>query len=228
MKKLILVLLPVLVLLVGCNKEKAYTYSGIEAGTLSGGVFTSDSGTQMTVVGNEHHFDISSTRRVVISYETRPITGTGPIEIDLQNLLDAGILQAVHARSLPADPTGSPVQVNDAWFSEDYLNILATFEGKDADKHAFEAAFTVDEKELTFRLDHDGSQDAVTGGTTLSIFLCIPMYDPTVSFEQYSQAQALKPAYPVPVVLQWTGRTLEGGPLTLFERKGNYAPRRDN
>ena len=224
MRKLILLLLPVLALVAGCHKQDSYTYSGIEAGTISGGVFTSDGGTQMAVVSNAEKYDVSSTRRVLISYETEPVTDPGHISINLLGLLDAGILQPVHARSLPTDPTGFPLQVSDAWFSEKYLNILATFDGKEADKHTFGAAYTVDEKNLTFRLDHDGSQDTVSGNTPLSIFLCIPIHDPAVAFDQYAESQSQKPTHPIPVLLQWTAHTLEGGPLTLQERKGSYMP----
>ncbi len=222
MKKLILALLPLLALLGGCNKQDSYLYSGIEAGTLGGGVFTSDNGTKMTVVGNEEKFDITSTRRVLISYQTHPITDPVHIDIDVHGLLDAGILEPEHARSLPEDPSGSPCQVTDAWFSETYLNILVNFTGKEADKHTFSVAYTVDEENLTFRLGHDGSQDTEAGNGTMTVFLCIPMYEPALSFDQYAQSTGQKPERPIPVQLQWTARTLEGGPLTLQERKGSY------
>ena len=228
MKKLIFVLLPALVLLGGCNKRDSYTYSGIEAGTLGGGVFTTDNGTEMAVVGNEEKYDVTTTRRVLVSYETHPITDPAHIDIDLKGLLDAGILRPVHVRSLPTDPSGSPLQVNDAWFSDEYLNILATFDGKEPDKHTFTASYTADEKSIFIRLDHDGSQDATAGNTPLSIFLCIPMDEPVLSYEQYAQSLGKKPAYPAPVILQWSARTLEGGPLTLFERKGSYLPAQVN
>ena len=224
MRKLILLLLPVLALVAGCHKQDSYTYSGIEAGTISGGVFTSDGGTQMAVVGNAEKYDVSSTRRVLISYETEPVTDPGHISINLLGLLDAGILQPVHARSLPTDPTGFPLQVSDAWFSEKYLNILATFDGKEPDKHTFSAAYTVDENSITSRLSHDGSQDTAAGNETMTVFLCIPMYEPALSFDQYAQSTGQKPARPIPVLLQWTARTLEGGPLALQERKGKYQP----
>ena len=223
MKRLILAL-SALVLAAGCNKQDSYTYSGIEAGTLGGGVFTSDNGTKMTVVGNEGKYDVTSTRRVLISYQTQPFTDPAHISIDLLGLLDAGILQPEHARSLPADPTGFPLQVSDAWFSSEYLNILATFEGKDPEKHTFSAAYTADEKGLTLRIGHDGSQDETTGNSPMSVFLCVPMYEPALSYDQYAQSTALKPTYPIPVLLQWTSRTLDGGPLTLLERKGSYLP----
>ena len=224
MKRLILALCSVLVLAAGCNKQDSYTYSGIEAGTLGGGVFTSDNGTKMTVVGNEGKFDVSSTRRVLISYETHPITADGHIDIDLLNLLDAGILRPEHARSLPADPTGSPLVISDAWFSSEYLNILATFEGKDPEKHTFSASYTADEKGLTLRISHDGTQDEAAGAKPLSIFLCVPMYEPVLSFDQSFQAAGQKPLRPVPLLLQWTSYTMDGGPLTLLEKKGSYLP----
>ena len=228
MRKLIPVLLAALFFFAGCHKQDSYTYSGIEAGTLSAGIFTSDNGTQMTVVGNEEKYDVSSSRRVLISYETEPVTDPSRISINLLGLLDAGILQPVHVRSIPADPTGFPLEVSDAWFSDKYLNILATFDGKEPDKHTFGATYTADEKNITFRLDHDDNMDAVTGNTPLSIFLCVPMYEPVLSYEQQAQAAGKKPVYPVPVLLQWTSRTLDGGPLTLIERKGSYLPPHDN
>ena len=224
MRKLILLLLPVLALAASCHKQDSYTYSGIEAGTIDTGVFMSDNGTRMTIVGNEEKYDVSSPRRVLISYETRPVTDPDHISIDILALLDAGIIHPVHARSLPSDPTGSPLQVSDAWFSDGYLNILATFEGKEPDKHFFGASYTADEKSITFRLDHDGDKDTVTGNTPLSIFLCIPMEEPARTFDNYVMSHSLKPIHPIPVLLQWTARTLEGGPLTLLERKGSYQP----
>ena len=228
MRKLIPVLLAALVFFAGCNKQDSYTYSGIEAGTLSAGIFTSDNGTQMAIVGNEGKYDVSSTRRVLVSYETEPVTDPSRISINLLGLLDAGILQPVHVRSIPTDPTGFPLEVSDAWFSDKYLNILATFDGKDAGKHTFAATYTVGEKGITLRLDHERDQDETTGNSPISIFLCVPMYEPALSYDQYAQSTTLKPVYPIPVILQWTSRTLDGGPLTLLERKGSYLPPHDN
>ena len=220
MKKLILILLPALVLWTGCHKQDSYTYSGIEAGTIASGTFTSDFGTQMTIVGNEGKYDVSSSRRVLIDYETQPVTDPGRVSIDLRGLLDASILQPVHVQSLPGDPTGFPLEVSGAWFSGRYLNILATYGGKEADKHSFTATYTIDQKGLTIRIDHDGSQDTDAGNGTMTVFLCIPMFDPELS-DRYAQS-SLKPIYPAPVILQWTSRTLDGGSLTLQERKGSY------
>ena len=117
MRKLILLLLPVLALTAGCHKQDSYTYSGIEAGTIASGTFTSDFGTQMTIVGNEGKYDVSSSRRVLIDYETQPVTDPARVSIDLRGLLDASILKPVHVRSLPGDPTGFPLEVSGAWFS---------------------------------------------------------------------------------------------------------------
>ena len=224
MKKLMLALIPALMLAAGCNKQDTYSYSSIEAGTLSAGIFTSDNGTKMTVVGNEGKYDISSTRRVLVSYETHPFSDPSHIDIDILGLLDAGILQPEHARSLPEDPAGSPCEVTDAWFSNEYLNLLVGFTGKEPDKHTFSAAYTVDENSITSRLSHDGSQDTAAGNETMTVFLCIPMYESALSFDQYAQSTGQKPARPIPVLLQWTARTLEGGPLALQERKGKYQP----
>ena len=227
MKKLIPALLSARVFLAGCHKQDSYTYSGIEAGSIASGVFTSDNGTRMSIIGNEGRFDVTTARRVLVSYETRPVTEPSRIDIDILGLLDAGILQPGHVDTLPEDPSGSALQVSDAWFSKEYLNILATFDGKDPGKHTFTATYLVDEKGISIRLDHDGAQDTVSGKEPLSIFLCIPMYEPTLSYDQYAQSLGKKPMYPAPVLLQWTARTLEGGPLTLLERKGSYQPAAD-
>ena len=224
MKKLMLALLPALMLLAGCHKQDSLTYSGIEAGTIASGVFTSDNGTKMTVVGNEEKYDVISSRRVLISYETHPVTDQDHIEIDLLGLLDAGILPATHVRSLPEDPTGSSLQVSDAWFSKNYLNILAAYEGKDPAQHTFSAEYTADEKGVVIRLSHDGSQESYTGSNILSCFLSIPVDDPILSYEQAALAVGIKTPYPAPVTLQWTGSTLTDGPLTLYERQGTYTP----
>ena len=223
MRKLIPVLLSVLFLMVSCNKQDSFIYSGIEAGTITSGVFTSDNGTRMTVVGNEGKFDVSTSRRVLISYETRPITDPTQISIDLLGLLDASILQPSHEEILPVDPSGSPLDVTDAWFSREYLNILATFEGKDADKHTFTADYTASEKGLSFRLYHDGTQDSAAGDSHLNVFLCIPMDEPVQSYAPYAQD-----AGTIQILLQWTTRTSDGSSLTLHEKKGSYQPSADN
>ena len=224
MKRLLLFVLTPLLLLAGCNKQDSITYSGFEAGTIGSGVFLSDNGTKMTVVGNEDHYDVSSTRRVLISYETHPVTDPNHIDIDLQWLLDAGILPAESVEALPEDPDGSPFQVTDAWFSAEYLNILVTFAGEDPLKHAFSARYKADENGVVFRLSHDDSQEPATGDKVLSMFLSIPVSEPVLAYEQSALAVGNKKPYPAPVTLQWTARTLEGGPLALYDRQGSYSP----
>ena len=224
MKKLIFALLPTLALLAGCQKQDSATYSGIESGHIASGVFTSDNGTVMTVAGNEWKYDVTTSRRVLISYETHPVTDPNHIDIDLQGLLDAVILQPTHAQALPEDPTGSSLQVSDAWFSKDYLNILVAFQGNDPTLHDFSSAYTADEKGIVIRLDHDGSQDTGTGTSALSCFLSVPIYEPLLSYEHSATAAGIKSPYPAPFTLQWTGNTLTGGPQTLYERQGSYTP----
>ena len=222
MKKLILFLLPVLALLSGCNRQNSVTYFGLEAGTVSAGVFTTDEGVKMTVVGNEDNFDVTTTRRVMVRYETHPITDFEKIDIDVLALMDAGIPVPTSVDVISEDPDGTALQVSDAWFSADYLNILATFSGKDPTLHTFSAVYKATEQGVTFRLSHDGTKDTASG--TLSVFLSIPVYDPMLSYEQQYMASGMKQPWPATVVLQWTSTTLESGPLTVYERKGSYTP----
>ena len=223
MKRMILSLLLPALLLAGCNKQNAVTYSGIEAGTLDSGVFTSDNGTRMTVVGNDQKFDVTTSRRVLISYETHPVTDTDHIDIDILALLEAGILPADRVSAIPGDPDGSPIQVSDAWFSADYLNVLIAFEGEDPAKHTFTADYAADDKGIVFRLHHDASQEP-SSSKALSVFLSIPVYEPVLVYEQCAMAVGLKAPYPAPVTLQWTALTLDGGPQSVYERQGSYTP----
>ena len=223
MKKLIYALLAVL-LLAGCNKQDSVIHSGIEAGTLSSGVFTSDYGTKMNVVGNEGKYDVSSTRRVLINYETHPITDPQRIDIDLLGLLDAGILLPDPVDTISDTPEGSPLTVSDAWFGGGYLNILVTYAGKDPSVHVLTATEKVDQDGIVIQLHHDDGQDSISGTEILSLFLSVPISDPLFTYEQISQSNGKKQPYPVTFRLQWTGRTLENGPLTLYERKGTYTP----
>ena len=224
MKRLLLFVLTPLLLLAGCNKQDAITYSGLEAGTIGSGIFLSDYGTRMTVVGNAENYDVTSTRRVLISYETHPVTDPKHIDIDIFGLLDAGILPAESVETLPEAPDGDPLQVTDAWFSAEYLNILVSFAGEDPAKHAFTARYTADEKGIVVRLSHDGSQESAAGNKTLSLFLSVPVSEPALAYEQSALAVGIKKPYPAPVTLQWTARTLEGGPLAVYDRKGSYSP----
>ena len=224
MKKLILILLP-LMLLCGCNKQDSVIYSGVEAGTIQSGVFTSDNFTKMNVVGNEGKFDVNTERRVLISFRTLPITESNRVDIDLLGLWESTSLVPAPVGTHPDGPDGSPLEVADAWFAAGFLNILASYTGGDESLHTLRATYSARESDITIRLHHDGSQDTAAGNKTVELFLCIPMYDPLVSYDQYAIAAGKKQgAYPAPVLLQWTSRTMEGGPLTLFERRGSYTP----
>ena len=223
MKKLIFTLLLPLLLLSGCNKQDSVTYTGLEAGTMDSGVFTSDSETKMNVVGNEGNYDVRSARRVLIQFQTHPVTDSDRIDIDLLGLLDAAIVLPDKVDVLPDDPDGSPVQVSDAWFSTQYLNILISFPGTDASKHAITSSFTVSERGVFVRLHHDAATDTASGDKVISAFLSVPLYDLQQSYEAFARSQGKKIGdYPMPVILQWTARTLENGPLSIYERKGSY------
>ena len=226
MKRLIsYLLLAGLTLLSACNLQDSVTYSGVEAGTMDSGVFTSDNQTKMTVVGNEGNFDVRSARRVLISYETLPVTDPNHIDIDLLGLIDAAIVLPDAVESLPEDPDGSPIQVTDAWFGADYLNILVSFPGVDASKHTLTSSFTAGDEGVTVRLHHDATTDTSAGNKAISAFLSIPVYDLQGAYEAYARSAGQQKAiYPMPVILQWSARTMEGGPLAVYERKGSWSP----
>jgi len=226
MKRLIpFLFLAGLLLMTACSKGNYVTYSGVEAGTMDAGVFTSDSNKKMTVVGNEGNYDVRSARRVLIKFETHPITTDGHIEIDILGLLDAAIIFPDAVESLPEDPDGSSIQVTDAWFSTGYLNILISFPGTDETLHTITSVFTTDDNGVTVRLSHDASTDTPTGDKVISAFLSVPIYGLRESYEAYAHAKGIKEVeYPMPVILQWSAQTLEGGPLSIYERKGSYTP----
>ena len=226
MKKYLLLILACLMALAGCNKNEPPVFSGLEAGTLAGGVFTSDSGTKMTVVDSGKDVDIATSRRVLISYETQSLSDSDHIEIKLLNLWDADIVVPRSVQTLDDKPEGDPVQVTDAWFSAGYLNVLASYEGKDSAKHLQTAFYRVDDKNMVIRLLHDSEETvAAASNAQLNVFISIPMDEPVLSYEQYALSVGKKQAtYPAPVLLQWTARVVDGGPLTIYEREGSYSP----
>ena len=229
MKKLIFVLLAATLLFPACNKQDYVIYSGLEAGTMEAGVFTSDNFKKMNVVGNEGNYDVRTSRRVLISYETHQVTEPDNIDIDLLGLLDAAILLPDPVESLLDEPDGSPLQVTDAWFSMAYLNILISFPGVDAAKHSISSSFMTGDDGVVVRLHHDASTDTAAGDKAVTAFLSVPIQDLRLSYEAYAASIGLKnPAYPMPVILQWSARTLEGGPLSIYERKGSYTPPTSN
>jgi hypothetical protein len=222
-------LLAGLLLLTACNKQDYVIYSGMEAGTMDAGVFTSDSNKKMNVVGNEGNYDVRTSRRVLISYETHQVTDPDRIDIDLLGLLDAAILLPDPVESLPDEPDGSPIQVTDAWFSMAYLNILISFPGTDASKHSITSSFLTGENGVVVRLHHDASTDTAAGDKAITAFLSVPIGDLRLSYDDYARSQGKKQGdYPMPVILQWSARTLEGGPLSIYERKGSYTPPTSN
>ena len=216
MKKLILALLGGLLLLAGCNKREPVLYAGLESGRLDAGVFTTDNGVRMTIAGNEGNFDVRTSRRVLLSYRTHPLTGDA-VEIDVQGLWDAEIIGPDPAEALPDQPGGSPLKVTDAWFSAGYLNILASYPCGDPALHATSASYTVSLKGITLRLLHEGTP----GEKENDVFLCIPMEEPLRSYVEFKGPAV---TYPVPLLLQWSWYTLNGGPLMLYEREGTYSP----
>ncbi len=223
MKKILLPILAGLLAIAGCNKQEPPVFSGFEAGTMAGGVFSSDSGTKMYVTVNEQNLDVTSARRVIIQYETLSVSNSDHIEINLQGLKDAVIREPAPVDALSDQPEGSPIEVTDAWFSGGFLNLLVSSQGKDSDKHRCSASYLVDKDKIVIRLLHQNAEDVTD--SMINAFLSIPMDEPALSYDQYAQSIGKKGGvYPAPVLFQWTARTLEGGPLTLYEREGAYMP----
>ena len=226
MKRLIL-LVTALVLFAGCARDGYAVYTGTESGFLENGVFTSDLNVKMTVVGNTRKYDVQTPRRVLISYETKPVTTeSAGFEIDLLGLMPSIIREPSHADALDDQASGAPVSVSNAWFSGGYLNLLFSVEGKDADKHPYTVLYTVDDKErIIFRLLHDDQEThSPDSDEKMNTFLSIPMAEAVQLWEHTLQAEGKKASFPVSVLFQWTDHVMDSGPLNLFEKPGSYTP----
>ena len=230
MKKLIAIisaLAAVFLLLAGCTDKDSVQYSGLEAGNIQSGIFTTDNGVEMTVVGNDGKFDVTTARRVLVDYTTHTASDTKHVDIDINGLWDAQNLPIISMSALAKNIVDSPIRISDAWFNAGYLNLLASFEGKDVSKHLIMAAYDVSADGITFRLYHDGSIEH--SDTVQDIFACIPLNEVTTTYEHYCESAGKKTVFPIPVLLQWTWYALdENGPLMLYERKGSYNPSASN
>ena len=227
MKKLIPSLLLAALLLAGCNFKDSVIYTGLEAGTIQSSVFTTDDGVKMNVAGNDGKYDVSTSRRVLINYETLPITDPDNLDINVLGLWNAHVIIPVSASQVPQDAVDMPIKITDAWFNAGYLNLLATVAGKDEDGHILTAAYTVSLEGITLRLYHDGTTD--NSDNTRSIFISIPMDDIAVSYEQTFLSVGKEAVYPADILFQWTWYVLEeSGPVMLYEKKGTFTPARNN
>ena len=233
MKKLIVTIwafAAVFLLLAGCTKKDSVTYSGLEAGTIRSGIFTTDNGVKMNVVGNDGKFDVTSDRRVLVDYTTHAGMDAKRIDIDVNGLWDAIDVPVTFMQTFPKNAVDTPVRISDAWFNAGYLNILASIEAKDISKHVLLAACIASADGITLRLFHDGSAEpSVDSGNVQDIFLCVPMDSVTDAYEHSCQDIGKTPVFPVSVLMQWTWYALdEKGPVMLYERKGAYKPAASN
>ncbi len=230
MKKLtnaISALAAVFLLLAGCTDKDSVTYSGREAGNIQSGIFTTDNGVKMNVVGNDGKYDINTERRVLVDYKTRPGADSKHIDIDISGLWDAQTVSILSMSAISKDMVDSPIRISDAWFNAGYLNLLASIQAKDVSKHMIVAAYDISASGITFRLYHEGTVEQ--SDTVQDIFACVPMTEVTTSYEHYCESLGKKAVFPVPVLLQWTWYALdEKGPLMLYERKGTFNPAASN
>ena len=233
MKKLITIisaLAAVFLILAGCTKKDSVTYSGLEAGNIRSGIFTTDNGVEMNVVGNDGKFDVNTERRVLVEYTTRPGTDAKRVDIDVHGLWDALSIPIFSPEELPQETEDSPIEISDAWFNAGYLNLLASVEGQDVSQHLVMASSTFTDSGITLRLYHDGSHDkGAQSGAVQDFFTCMPMNDVVGDYLEYCRSVGKKAATPIPVLLQWTWYALdEKGPVMLYERKGTYNPSASN
>ena len=230
MKKLtnaISALAAVFLLLAGCTDKDSVTYSGHEAGNIQSGIFTTDNGVKMNIVGNDGKYDVNTERRVLVDYMTRPGADSKHIDIDISGLWDAQTVSILSMSALSKDMVDSPIRISDAWFNAGYLNLLASIQAKDVSKHMIVAAYDISANGITFRLYHEGTVEQ--SDTVQDIFACVPMDEITTSYEHYCESFGKKAVFPVPVLLQWTWYALdEKGPLMLYERKGTFNPAASN
>ena len=233
MKRLINIicaLAAVFLMLAGCTKKDSVTYSGLEAGKIGSGIFTTDNGVEMKVVGNDGKYDVTTERRVLVDYTTRPGLEAKPVDIDVNVLWDALMVPTCSSDLLPKETSDAPIRISSAWFNAGYLNILASIESKDVSRHLVLAAHTVTAEGITIRLYHDATiEQSAASRTVRDIFACVPMDGITVTYEHCCQAVGKKPLSSIPVLLQWTWYALdEKGPVTLYERKVTYNPSASN
>lgn len=213
----LLLFLGILAVAAGCNRQESVFYSGVESGWLNSGLFKSDSGVPMTVVGNEGNLDVTTARRVLLQYQTHSLMSSGKVDIDVLGIWDAGIIDPEPAVTLPDTPSGSPLQVTDAWFSANYLNILASYPCENPSGHSTSVSYSVDTRAITIQLRHEGS----TGSKSNDVFLSIPM---EASVNAYRERQGALANFPVDVLLQWSWYESKDGPLKLYGRTGSYKP----
>ena len=217
----------VLLLLAGCTDKDSVRYYGREAGNIQSGIFTTDDGVEMNVVGNDSKFDVTTARRVFVDYTTHSVSDTKHIDIDINGLWDAQIAPIISMSALPKDIEDAPIQISKAWFNAGYLNLLVSIEAKDISKHLIMAAYDVSANGITIRLYHDESHEQ--SDDVQDIFACVPMDDITTSYEHYCQSVGKNAVFPVPVLFQWTWYVLdENGPVTLYEQKVTFNPSASN
>ena len=205
-------------LLAGCSKQQPTQFSGIEAGLLKAGVFTTDNGTTMHIDGNEGGYDLLTARRVLVSYQTHPIADPSDVTIDLLGLWDAVMPEPVPEEGVEQEPD-APVHITEDWFNAGYLNILATHAGDPV----FTASYFVNGGGITLRLRRDG----MPGEDSVSTFLSIPMTDAVVAYDRFRTSMGredLEGEIPVTLVWSWYRQTTDGPSqeVILYEKKGSF------
>lgn len=222
--RLVLLLVALLPLLSGCNKQDLNYFTGFEAGVIDAGRFTSDNGISMKIERNQERFDIQTPRRVLLSYETTSFEEHAGITVAPLDILDAVVTPPVPEADIPEDAEDTPTTIANAWFSGGYINILASVDASDAALHTFTLAFTVNANETVLRLRHDSTDDTTTAKKARNVFLSFPMNDVVQAFDLFRISLGMEILSPVPVLFQWTGYEQKGGPAVLIQKEGSFTP----
>ena len=222
--RLVLLLVALLPLFSGCNKQDLNYFTGFEAGVIDAGRFTSDNGISMKIEQNQERFDIQTPRRVLLSYETTSFEEHAGISVAPLDILDAVVTPPVPETDIPEAAEDTPTTISNAWFSGGYMNILASVEASDAALHTFSLAFAVNANETVLRLRHDSSNDSSTAKKARNVFLSFPMNDVVQAFDLFRISLGMEILSPVPVLFQWTGYEQKDGPAVLIQKEGSFTP----
>lgn len=223
-KVLLLMIVPLL--LTGCRKEGFVPYAGMETGQVRSGVILTDNGVRLVVDANPGNYNLTTDRRVVVSYKTTAFDGADTYRIDLEELWETSYIEPL------AEPTGEtyedPVRIDQAWFSGGYLNVDVAYSGTLPLNHLFPAAYEIVDGKVFFIIKHGARNDTTPKDPLLRSFLCFPLETLTKEYLDLNPDVAKKKNPAIPFVLQWHWYALDGDniqdEIILYEKEGTYFP----
>ena len=221
MRKTLPLLLTLLLLAAGCRKEGFVPYSGQEMAQVLSGTLTTDEGVKLVVDGNSGNYDVNTSRRVLVRYQTTSLGTDGSYTIDLQELWETTVANPFPASDPVGVVTDDPVRIDEAWFSGGYLNLRVAFPAVDPALHDFPMSYAIDGKKAVLRLYHDARENVPSNAELKQAFLCFPLKDVTSAYPAPSDGSK---TWVIPVLLQWRWYDREEDTQTviLYEKEGSY------